>query len=181
MNKSLAYVGNVPTVKTPKSKAGNRVVPIPDILFECLRKARQKAPICRLFYPDTDGGHLRETSYRSSWESYWRYLNERAGGTITQHKRDWTIVIDRITAHMLRHTYASLLYDSNVDIKSAQAFLGHSNIQITLKVYTHLSQRKAGQSIDNLNAMLNRAFGSKKEGAERQLEHLPETKSITKV
>ncbi len=28
-----------------------------------------------------------------------------------------------ITAHMFRHTYASMLYEAGVDIKSAQRFL----------------------------------------------------------
>lgn len=55
---------------------------------------------------------------------------------------------------MLRHTYATLLYDAGVDVKSAQRYLGHANLELTLKVYTHLTKYKEGQSMENYNKML---------------------------
>ncbi|MBQ3479550.1 MAG: tyrosine-type recombinase/integrase [Clostridia bacterium] len=33
---------------------------------------------------------------------------------------------------MLRHTYATMLFDAGVDVKSAQRFLGHTDIEVTL-------------------------------------------------
>lgn len=65
-------------------------------------------------------------------------------------------LIETFTAHQLRHTYATMLYDAGVDIKSAQKFLGHSNIQVTLKIYTHLSEGKEQAAVDTLN----RFFGA---------------------
>ena len=62
--------------------------------------------------------------------------------------------IEHITPHMLRHTYATLLYDAGVDVKSAQEFLGHADIQTTLKIYTHLTEQKKQTAIDVLNAHL---------------------------
>ena len=38
------------------------------------------------------------------------------------------LVIDEFPAHMLRHTYATMLFDADVDVKSAQKFLGHADI-----------------------------------------------------
>ena len=46
--------------------------------------------------------------------------------------------IPNITAHWLRHTYATLLYLSGVDILTAKEQLGHADIQTTLNIYTHL-------------------------------------------
>ena len=43
---------------------------------------------------------------------------------------------------MLRHTYATLLYDAGVDVKKAQKNLGHSDVSTTLQIYTHLSDEK---------------------------------------
>lgn len=43
---------------------------------------------------------------------------------------------------MLRHTYAAMLYDAGVDVKSAQKFLGHAGIEMTLSVYIHLTKFK---------------------------------------
>ena len=44
-------------------------------------------------------------------------------------------------AHQLRHTYATLLYISGVDVKTASQLLGHSSITITLDIYTHLEKQ----------------------------------------
>lgn len=44
------------------------------------------------------------------------------------------------TPHLLRHTFASRLYASGVDIKAIQQVLGHENVDTTLNVYVHLIQ-----------------------------------------
>lgn len=57
---------------------------------------------------------------------------------------------------MLRHTYATMLFDANVDVKSAQKFLGHADIEITLSIYTHLSKYKEDLAIAALNEHLSK-------------------------
>ena len=49
--------------------------------------------------------------------------------------------ISRFTPHQLRHTYATLLYVSGVDVLTASQLLGHSNITTTLAIYTHLDKK----------------------------------------
>lgn len=56
---------------------------------------------------------------------------------------------------MLRHTYATMLFDADVDIKSAQKFLGHSDIEVTLSTYTHLTKFKEDKAIKALNDHLD--------------------------
>lgn len=46
--------------------------------------------------------------------------------------------IKPFTPHYLRHTYATLLYLQNVDVVSAKQYLGHSDIQTTVNIYTDL-------------------------------------------
>lgn len=60
--------------------------------------------------------------------------------------------IKDLTSHMLRHTYATNLYYAGVDIKQAQQLLGHSNVKITLDIYTHL-QTNEQDIIDKLNKL----------------------------
>ena len=42
-----------------------------------------------------------------------------------------------ITAHILRHTYITRLFEAGLDIKEIQHLAGHSTVEMTLSVYTH--------------------------------------------
>lgn len=153
VRKSASTLKNVTTIKKPKTKAGTRDVPIPNILFSMLQEIRKpKGFICL----SAHGEMLTASSYRRQWQSYLHYLNIRAGGQNGAgpyvHRID---VIDNITAHMLRHTYATMLFDANVDVKSAQKFLGHADVEVTLSIYTHLSKYKEDKAINALNAHLD--------------------------
>lgn len=46
-----------------------------------------------------------------------------------------------ITPHMFRHTFATCLLESDVDIRYIQEILGHSSINIT-EIYTHVAMSK---------------------------------------
>lgn len=50
----------------------------------------------------------------------------------------------RVTPHVFRHSFATLLIESGVDIKYVQDFLGHSNISTT-QIYLHLSEESKRQ------------------------------------
>jgi integrase len=101
---------------------------------------------------------MSSVAYKRAWDSYAHYLNIQAGGRDASRINPKVQKIDRITAHMLRHTYATLLYDANVDIKSAQRYLGHSDIETTLEVYTHLTKHKQDESIEAINKHFEERF-----------------------
>ena len=57
--------------------------------------------------------------------------------------------------HQFRHTYATILYKAGVDIKTAQSYLGHSSIDVTMDIYTHLDQKHKALNADKLNQYLS--------------------------
>lgn len=53
-----------------------------------------------------------------------------------------------ITPHMFRHTFATSLLESDVDIRYIQEMLGHSSINIT-EIYTHVTSSKQKDILRN--------------------------------
>lgn len=49
----------------------------------------------------------------------------------------------RLTAHKLRHTFASLLLNPGVPVIKVSRLLGHRDATITLKVYAHFIKDKS--------------------------------------
>lgn len=153
VTKSVQTLKGVTKLKAPKTKTSIREVPIPNMLFSMLMELRKQKG---LITADQNGNIYSSSAYESEWLSYLNYLNECAGG----HNGKGTNVprvqvIDHITAHMLRHTYATMLFDANVDVKSAQRFLGHADVEMTLSVYTHLTKYKEDNAIEALNTHLD--------------------------
>ena len=104
---------------------------------------------------------MSDSSFKRQWHSFQSYLNICAGGQNGAGRFIHRIVvIDNITAHMLRHTYATILFDANVDVKSAQKFLGHADIEVTLAIYTHLTKYKEDKAIEALNGHLDEMIES---------------------
>ena len=151
INKAAAFYGNKGSLKDPKSKAGERTIPIPDAILPALIKNRRNASM--LVCPSQKAGEMMSnTAFRRAWESYQHYLNIQAGGRDASRSNPKIQAIEPFTAHQMRHTYATMLYDAGVDVLTAQRLLGHADVQTTMKIYTHLSKQKEESSIAALNA-----------------------------
>ena len=50
-----------------------------------------------------------------------------------------------ITAHILRHTYITRLFEAGLDVKEIQYLAGHSTMDMTLSVYTHYDRKNREQ------------------------------------
>jgi site-specific recombinase XerD len=61
-------------------------------------------------------------------------------------------LVRRITPHMLRHTAATLLIETGVDIRFVQRLLGHSSIATT-EIYTHVSDEALRTTLERANVL----------------------------
>lgn len=79
--------------------------------------------------------------------------------TETQIKKRWAKYCDDIgykfKGHQLRHAFALLLYEAEVDVKTAQRLLRHADIRTTLNIYTEFSKKMTDKSVEKLDAYLN--------------------------
>jgi integrase len=132
--------------KPPKTKAGRRDVSLPDIAVTALSEHRRrlletrlklglgKLPPDTLLFTNLTGGPLRPGNVSSDWSVI-------ATG----------IGMPEITFHSLRHTHASQLIASGVDIVTISKRLGHAKPSVTLAIYAHMfhtDDRKAAAAIN---------------------------------
>lgn len=61
-------------------------------------------------------------------------------GNPKKNEKGEKILIPVLSSHSLRHTFACILCENNVNIKAMQVLLGHSDIQTTIMIYTKVSQ-----------------------------------------
>lgn len=146
VTKSIDYtVGANPKIKPPKTDAGNRIVPIIDLLYDKLIDAQKHSTSDYLFpAPDSNrsgkgGGLMTLRGYEGAWLRYCE-----AAGFMENGKPS-------ITAHNLRHGTATLMFELGVDELSAQKILGHSRIEITREIYTDLRAAQKMKSVDKFN------------------------------
>lgn len=151
VNKALDYTHHgKPTVKSPKTKAGYRQIPIISMLKTLLVKpnhARNTDPVFPA--PPSNrsglgGSYMTERQYEGAW---YRYCTEL--GFIDAEGKP------TITAHPLRHGNATLLHEAGVDILTAQAILGHASPTTTREIYTHLSAKQKAKSVSKFDAMVS--------------------------
>ena len=161
INKSLDISQNQPVVKEPKSKSSYRNIPIPDNLYDEIVRYIHKQKSINLFTMK-NGDVLSRSSFRKMWESIMKKTKETAKKLSLEKEQsisEYTNNTISFTPHTFRHTYATNLYYAGIDVKRCQYLLGHSSIEMTLKVYTHLNNKSDDGSTDKIN----KYFGSTKE------------------
>lgn len=108
LNKNVAFINGKRIVQdTPKSEAGNRIIPIP-------------ADICREL-KEIQTENLFPCTYNAAKKA----LEKIAKGLDI-----------KMTLHTLRHTYATRLEEAGIPAKVKQYLLGHASLEMTQNTYT---------------------------------------------
>lgn len=124
----------------PKSRAGYRRVPIPDRLQSFLLKIPE--PIKPDFYLFGNGDKpCTRQRYDRGWKRVMREMNICAGAEVYRNQIVKPVIDDELTPYYLRHTYCTILAEECVPIKTAQYLMGHSSIELTAKIYTHVTPK----------------------------------------
>lgn len=164
VNKSVEMLNGHPSVKSGgKTENATRIVYIPQVLINYLK------PIAgnrfELVCHSTQGKMLTDSAWKRLWSSYIKDLNMKYadfGSYIINGKPmerpsskckpgGVPILIPQFTAHWLRHTFITLMYLSGVDVLTAAEQAGHSDVKITMEIYTHLDAEYKKRTMEKLD------------------------------
>lgn len=140
-------------ITSPKTTKSRRLVPLMDLAIEALNRQReyQKADkeLLDELYRDDNlifCGEMGNIIDPGNFNRKFGKFLELAG-------------IDGATPHTMRHSFATRGLESGISIKIMQELLGHSSINVTGNIYTHvLLETKKGE-IDKLNKMFPASNG----------------------
>lgn len=130
---AVRFDSNQPIEGATKSKAGMREIPL-------LAPAKRALNgMHGLLLPSQNGELMSLTVFRRRWTDYMRYLSDICGQRVA------------FTPHDLRHSYCTMLYDADVDMKSAIKWMGHADEKMIMRIYAHLSEIKQQEAINKVS------------------------------
>lgn len=110
-----------------KTKADRRDIPMSNEVEAWLRKQRDRSS-SKFVLSLKNKKVMTLSAFRSMWKLVERELPET-----------------HITAHILRHTYITRLFEAGLDVKEIQYLAGHSTMDMTPSVYTHYDRKNREQ------------------------------------
>jgi len=139
-------------IEETKTESGTRVLPMTADVEECFKKiiANRKPPKVEpmvdgytgFLYFDKDGS----ITYALHWEHYFKHI-------VDKYNSIYKVQMPKVTPHVCRHTYCSNMAKSGMNPKTLQYLMGHSDISVTLNVYTHVNFDDAKAEIARLKVM----------------------------
>lgn len=138
VNKQLQYNHKAGSfyISTPKSKSGNRVIPLNVTAIEILYELKQSDKTGNS--PVVDGITDFIFLNKDNKLYYNSLLCNQMNNAVKKYNKEHSFQLPNITPHLLRHTFCSELA-KQIDVKSLQYLMGHSSSNMTLDVYTHVN------------------------------------------
>lgn len=132
-------------ITKPKNNSSIRIAPIPDKIMPYLRQhiTNEKKKHLANGVKFTSDSPLFTTDIctridASNLLKQWNKLQDELG-------------IKKVRFHDLRHTFCTLLAETGVQLKTASLLMGHSSIETTAKIYTHVREQKKKEAVNQLN------------------------------
>lgn len=137
------------TITKPKSDKGIRDIPMPqEVRQSAMNLIRKRNEIKLDVMMDGYVGFLSVTrDGRPRTHSEYADVVRKL---MVHYNEVRAVKINRCTPHVLRHTFCTKCVSSDMDVKSAQYLMGHSDTRTTLNIYTDNVMDKVYESMELL-------------------------------
>ena len=119
---------------TTKTYSGDRIIPLNKAATEAIQRLCEQHPDAECIICSSKGDMIPPERLE---RTFYRILKN--------------VGISQAGLHSLRHTFASMLFKEDVDVKTISELLGHASIQITLNTYVHLIGKPKHTAVNKLD------------------------------
>lgn len=134
INKVVVFENGKPVIENrTKSTSGIRTIPLLNPLKEVMPKKKKG-----YIFPGQQYDLMTLSEFNSAWNRYRKEANIS------------------LTPHQLRHAFATICFDAGLEEKDTAQIMGHSKIELTMNIYTHIKESRKQESANKLNAYLNK-------------------------
>ena len=156
VNKTLVYQKYLDdTCKTfhvepPKTKQSYRKVPINSVCRTYLEKQIELKEVVKSKRPKQQNEYLFVTKFNTPINS--QIYSDAIKAVIRQINltRSFDNEFVVFSGHTFRHTFATRCFESGIEPKVVQSYLGHASLKMTMDLYTHVTQDKSSADIEKI-------------------------------
>lgn len=151
-------------VNSPKTKAGIRIIPMFDEVFDAFLEEYQYQKVIGFCTDEIDGysgfvfctgdgkvylPNAINRTIRSICADY----NKEEESKAKEENRD-PVLLPKFSCHILRHTFCTRFCENETNLKVIQEIMGHADISTTMDVYAEATQEKKKESMTSLQSAL---------------------------
>lgn len=137
-------------INTPKTRAGERVVPMIDTVKEAFLQEKEYQKECGIkcnaridgftdfIFVNRFGNTQHQGTLNKALRRIMRDCNQEILNKAKENQQ--VILLPRFSCHTLRHTFTTRLCESGINIKVIQSVLGHADISTTLDIYADVTK-----------------------------------------
>lgn len=128
------------TVGKSKTEAGTgRKIPIPHVLLDALKEHKAKELNNEyVFVKYEKHTRMDDNAFYQSWKNFVKEMDLANGAHLYRNQVKNSIIAPDFEPYLLRHTFCTACQAAGVPINVAKEWMGHSDISVTAKIYTHM-------------------------------------------
>lgn len=158
-------------IHTPKTKAGNRTIPmLPKVKAALMQEKRRQEDLKIECHIKIDGytnfiflNRFGNVYQQSSLNKALKRIIRDCNYEIFDGKINSNTILPNFSNHSLRHTFTTRMVESGTNLKVMQEILGHSDISTTMNIYAEATQELKEKEMKKLGENLQNSLSSLEE------------------
>ena len=137
----IDFDNSIFTVGESKTKAGTgRKIPIPKQFLKALSEHKAKNLNEQYVFVRCKNPNLPmdENAFYHAWHNFKREMDIANGAKVYRNQIIESTLSPDLEPYLLRHTFCTDCQSAGVPINVAKELMGHSDISVTAKIYTHM-------------------------------------------